>query len=333
VAEDPPRPSGPSPVDELLPHAAAAPSRAPDQRGSGLGSLAAAAIGGLIVLAGGAGLMAVGALPGGGGSDPAATDAVRVLDQRVSALGTRIDALPAPAPDLSQRLAAVETAVADRPVAGPDLSAEVAALSSRLDALATAPASQTDLGPLTERLDALARDLDALRQQVAVAADVAPRIASLDGTVGEVRQSVETIRGDLSGITAEVTAVRTDLARVSEAGAARDKAIADAGARVDEIVARLDEGPKGGEIAALSLAVTSLASRVAAGEPFAADLAVVRTEAADVEGLDSLAANAETGVPTIETLAADFPADAVLSATALPGDGALVDRLFAGAKS
>jgi uroporphyrinogen-III synthase len=331
--DEPPRASGAYPVDEPLPRAAAAAPRAPDQRGSGLGSLAAAAIGGLIVLAGGAGLMAVGAFPGGGGTDPAATDAVRVLDERVSALGTRLDALPAPAPDLSQRLAAVETAVADRPAAGPDLTADIAALSSRLDALATAPAAQADLGPLTERIDALARDIDALRQEIAAAADVAPKITALDGTVGEVRQSVETIRGDLSGVTAEVAAVRTDLAAASDAGAARDKAIADAGARVDEIVARLDEGPKGGEIAALSLAVTSLASRVAAGEPFAADLALVRTEAADVEGLDGLVASAETGVPTIEVLAADFPADAILSAMAVPGDGALVDRLFAGAKS
>jgi uroporphyrinogen-III synthase len=305
------------------------PTRDADRRG-GLGTLAAAVVGGLVVLAGAAGLVATGAIPTGGGADPATSEAIRALDARVSAVDGRLQDLP-PA-DLAARLASLEAAVAERPaVSGPDLSGEIAALSARIDALPTAPAAAAvDLGPVEQRLDAVGTEIETLKAEAAAGATLTQRLDALEAAVGDLRTAVETARADLSAV---IGRLRSDRAAAGEAAGARDAAIAGATTRIDEIVSRLDAGPKGGEIAALSLAVTSLASRVAAGEPYAADLDLVRAAAPDAEGLDVLSEGAATGVPTVEALAARFPARAILAARLPQADGAIVDRLFAGAKS
>jgi uroporphyrinogen-III synthase len=317
---------------EPPPEASARPARPEPVHRGGLGALAAAAIGGLVVLAGGAGLIYSGALPVGGGSDPGADDQIRLINERVADLGDRLAALPAPAQDLAQRVAAIEAAVAERPAAPADLSGDFAALAERVDALASRPAdgAAADLAPLTARIDAIANELEPLKRQAEMGSGLAGRVDSLDASLSEVRAALDQAQ---SGFAAEIASIRADVTAAREAGAARDAALADAAGRIDGIVARLDAGPKGGEIAALSLAVTSLASRVAAGEPFEADLEMVRTAAPDTEGLATLAASAGTGLPTIEALAASFPAEAILAARVPQAEGPVVDRLFAGAKA
>ncbi len=328
---------------------AAMPPAAPQRQGSMGSSLLAAAVGGLIVLAGGAALVAGGVLPVGGDREE-----VAALESRLAELDQRVAALPA-APggdgDLAGRLDALEQGLAGAAPSG-DLAAAVEDLRARVEEIAAAPAGGADLAATGSRLDELAGAVDQLRGELAAAGagDLAPRVdeivgavnalsgrveeiaaavSSVSGRMDEMAGAVESLRSDVSGLGQTVTSLGDTVAGREQAVAA----IPDLAGRIQAIEDRLAAGPKGGEIAALSLAVTSLASRVAAGEPFAADLAIVRDAAPDIEGLNRLAESAETGVPTVEELAASFPLDAILASRVPSAEGSVVDRLFAGAKS
>lgn len=294
-----------------------------DRKRSAFGSsLIAAAVGGLIVLAGGAALFAGGLL-----APDTDGDAIARLEDRMTDLDTRIEGFAAEgSTELSDRLAAVETAVAG--AGSDDLAGTVDALRSRIDELSAAPAAGGDTADLTGRIDEIAASVEALRSEVAAGAgdDLAGRIDGIAADVTSLSERVDGLVTTAEQLQAAIDGLTRDLGAGSETVAALD-------ARVGDIERRLDEGPKDGEIAALSLAVTSLASRVAAGEPFEADLALVRSAATDVEGVDALGADAAAGLPTVDALAAAFPADAILAARIPSEDTGVVDRLFDGAKA
>ncbi len=340
---------------------------APIRQNGVLAPLAAAFAGGLVVLLGGAGLMASGLIgpqsapPAASPETVAAIEArVNDLDSRVGELASRplgdpaladrisnlaktVAALPASAPpppgdpEVASRVSALEEALKTAP---PTSAPEISELRAELQALSVkvnAPAP--DLGP---RIDELAGTIENLRTQadetraaLAALTKAPPAIdparieglersvAELDGRLDGLNQSLTEARSSLE---AAVNAVQTATAETATANGA----LAD---RVQTIETRIDAGPKGGEIAALSLAVTSLATKVAEGEPFAADLALVRQAAPDDAGLTALEPVAASGVDTVDRLAADFPVDAILAARPVDADNGVMSRMLSGAKS
>lgn len=288
--------------------------------------------------------------------DPGLADRLSALEQKVSALPPPQDA------EFAQRLADVESQVKTLPAAAApadvaDLRSAMDALTRRVDALPTPPA---DLSP---RLDQLAGAVDQLKQAADAGRaeldtlsarpvvdparldalesslnDLASRVDGLDKAITSTRSSLEDAvakaRDTLDGQVSEVRkSLSDDVATLRDATQKAAGSVDDLAGRVKSIEDRLDAGPKGGEIAALSLATTTLASRVESGAPFAADLAVVEKTAPDLAEVAALKPFADRGVATLDALAASFPVDAILSARPVDRSAGVVDRLLSGAKS
>lgn len=317
-----------------------------------LSQLAAAAIGGLVVLAGGAGLFASGVL--GPGEPPAAAtpEQVSALEAKLADVTARLENTPASEPvnlgPLEQRLAALEQRPA--PTGGED----VAGLRADLDALAARIGEAgSEAGPnLAPDLEAIRSAVTAVEQGLAEtrsaldalppAADPAElarlgetvggmngRLDELDRRIGTLAETVAATSGAIDELRGAVEDARSEAE--ASATALRD-ALAAVEGRVAAIEQRIDAGPKGGEIAALSLALTTLATKLDSGEPFAADLDLVRAGAGDAD-LSGLEAVAETGVPTVDALVASFPADAIAAARPVDPSAGVFDRVLTGAKS
>lgn len=412
IRREPETPSAAEAVAEAPPSATAEPSPAvrgaedasAQRRGGLLAPLAAAVIGGAVVLTGGAILYGSGAL-----DRPlpptVAPEVVSALDSRVAALDTRVGELgtqlaqpsaPATDPALAERIAALETALADLRAApagtDPALAQRVQDLATRVEALpAEPPIPEPDprIDQLSEAVNALGGDADALRQTVdGLKASLDEARARLEqianapppvepARISTIETAIQQIREESSGVGEQLAALTTGLeeakaaaasaasaaeaapaaaaeqatgiatrsaeearAAVEAAAAASRTAVERIGseqqavaARVADIEKRLDAGPKGGEIAALSLAITTLGTKIAAGEPFESDLAVIQGAAPDVAEVGDLQVVAAEGVDTIDALRASLPADAMASARPVVAGDGVVGRLMSGAKS
>lgn len=193
--------------------------------------------------------------------------------------------------------------VADRLAAG---QTATETLASRIAALESKEAPTVDLAPLGARIDDLAARLDATEKAAAAKPVVDPA-------------AVKALEGRLSELASQLDALKTENATSAT--------------RLTTVEERLANAPKGGEIAALSLALTSLSGKIDAGLPFATDLALVAAAAPDLPGLEDLKAFADKGVPTRDQLLATLPVDAMLSRRPVdPGKG-WVDGFFDSAKS
>lgn len=254
-----------------------------DRGAGGTGRLLASAVFGAALALGGAGgvLYALGWLPPQAAPATSPTEGVAVdlssLQSRIDELTTRLDQQAGQPPAdgaLADRLAALESEVKALPAAG--------ASAAATDKLAA------DLAALSERVDGLA------------AAAVDP--AALSGLQAAV--------SDLKG---RLTANETAVAALAAAREAADGGLKTLAGRVEAVEGRLDAGPKGGEIAALSLAAVGLSAKVAAGLPFVTELDLAAAAAPDLAGLDRLRPLAATGVPTFDALAAALPVEAMLS--------------------
>lgn len=207
--------------------------------------------------------------------------------------------------------------VADRLAAG---QTATETLAGRLAALEGRETPAVDLGPVgsrlddvTARLDDLATRLDAAEKTAAARPEVDPAtISALDGRLSG-------LDGRLAGLVSSVDALKAESA--------------DTARRLTAVDERLAKAPKGGEIAALSLAVTSLSGKIDAGLPFAADLQVVAAAAPDLPGLDDLKPLADTGVPTRDRLLATLPVDAMLARRPAEVGADWMDGLMQSAKS
>ena len=193
--------------------------------------------------------------------------------------------------------------VADRLAAG---QATTETLANRIAALEGREAPVVDLAPLGARIDDLATRQDAAEKTAAARPVINPAtITALEGRLTELASATEALKAEN----------------------------ATAAARLATIEERLANAPKGGEIAALSLALTSLSGKIDSGLPFATDLAMVAAAAPDLPGLDDLKAFADKGVPTRDQLLATLPVDAMLARRPVePGKG-WVDGFFDSAKS
>ncbi|WP_075214168.1 uroporphyrinogen-III synthase [Mongoliimonas terrestris] len=382
------------------PVAAAMPPRTPERRSGGLGAFAAALLGGVVTLAGGAGLLASGVLDPylGRGTDPAALSS---LQTRIAELDSQLAAArsaPATDPAVAERLAALETSVGGLP-SGSDpaiatLQGEVAALREAIDGLAPVrddvarlgeqlsavdaraiPADPTarldELAAAVEalrsgaegqrdtlqrlnaaaarpvvdpaRVDALQTELDGLGQRLAALdTTLGQRLGSLEGTVtqrlGTLNSSVGELKGQLDGavrdLTGRVDTAAADLRGEVESSVSGLRETVDPlTGRIESLETTLANQPDAASVAALSLAVTTLASKVTSGEPFATDLAVIRQTGTELPDLGPLEAHAETGVATTSELVNGFPVDRILDARPMDPNVGVWDRVVDGAKS
>jgi hypothetical protein len=244
--------------------------------GNGFVALVAAALlGGVVALGGGGGVLHYTGLLS---VAPAASgpDAIAALRTEVSGLATKLAALPPPVDvgDLSARVDTIETVLRDVGAAAPGAS----------DAALTA---------LNDEVGALSRQVSALATvDPAAAKATAATVASL----AERQKAIETSLAAL-------------MAAREQLGADNRQAVD----RLTQIEQRLNAAPKGGEIAALAMAATSLAGKVDAGLPFAVDLKLVDSAAPGLDGLEALRPLAARGVPTLDQLLTGMPVDAMMA--------------------
>ncbi|WP_237152882.1 hypothetical protein [Oryzibacter oryziterrae] len=294
-------------LTDPLPKADPKPATSDSQPGSGFAAaLVGALLGGAIALGGAYGLIASDllTLPN---PQPPQTQASAIdltpIQAELDKLAGRLDALngSGAASPLDQRVASLEEALKAAPV-GP--GSDVAALRKAVDDL-TARVSSTQAGApdVKPELDAIKTDLAALK---AAPPAVAPeRVAALEGRLASLSDKLD-------------------------AAAAASTALAE---RVSTIEARLAAGPKGGEIAALSLAVTSLSSKIASGASFEPEFALVAAAVPDLPDLDSLKPLAAIGVPTQDQLLASLPKEAMAAARPVDAGNGVIEGLMSSAKS
>jgi hypothetical protein len=192
-------------------------------------------------------------------------------------------------------------------------SETLAALQAQLAELASAEAPSeapaVDLSPVTDRIDAIGTRLD----------DTAAAIETLTGRVATLEER-PVFSGDVSADAAEAAeavAAMEERMRAQEEEAARlaadaeaaqaeaAEAIAAAEAEAQAAAAAAEEEARAATAAAQAeAALQSLRLAVTSGEPYAGALDAI---GAAVEVPEALAANADTGVPSLETLQDDFP--------------------------
>lgn len=193
--------------------------------------------------------------------------------------------------------------VADRLAAG---QAATETLAGRIATLEGQEAPVVDLAPLNARIAELGTRVDAAEKVVEAKPTIDPQaISALETRLTELVSAAEALRADN----------------------------ATAAARLSTIEERLSNAPKGGEIASLSLALTSLSGKIDAGLPFATDLAVIAAAAPDLAGLDDLRTIADRGVPTRDQLLATLPVDAMLARRPVEAGKGWVDGFVDSAKS
>ncbi|WP_370676394.1 uroporphyrinogen-III synthase [Pleomorphomonas sp. PLEO] len=179
-------------------------------------------------------------------------------------------------------------------------------LADRIASLEGKEIPAIDLAPLGARVDDLAARLDAAEKAAAAQPVIDPaEISALQGRAAELASTTDALKAENASAVARLAAI-------------------------DE---RLANAPKGGEIAALSLALTSMSGKIDAGLPFTTDLAMIAAVAPDLPGLDSLKAFADKGVPTRDRLLASLPVDAMLARRPVEAGKGWVDGFFDSAKS
>lgn len=262
----------------------------------------------------------------------------------------------AAAPDLSgieQRLAKLEAT----PPTGDGQS--LSALGERLAALeARAPRTPPDLTALTGRVEALEQSLKGLAETAAKGGSV-PDAAALGTAVGEAEQRlqarIDAALGDaatvdktaIDDLEQEVAALKKRVGALAEGGASPGTVPADSDlaalnerigkleAALPGLTAAIDTGVSQAKDAALALAFANLRDAVAAGRPYATELAALKALAPEDGRLAALAPQADSGIPTLPELARSFTAasETALASAATPAEATYLDSLLKSAQS
>ena len=240
--------------------------------------------------------------------DPSRTTAMETelgsLRKQVAGLAER------PQADLSGLTGRIDGTEADLK----GMKAAAAALQSRIDALPTAPpAPNTDWkGPLDDLASKVAAAAQADKEAQQRNAALGDKLVAVDAQASALKTSVENLDKRVAPIEAERVASKS-ADRVTEAR----------------------QNGSAAETRAAPLAVTAQAvlRAVDAGQPFAADLAVLKTLGADPAALERLKDVADTGAPTTKDLRAALSTlrDQIVAEAAPAPSGSYMDRLMAGA--
>ena len=234
---------------------------------------------------------------------------------------------------LSARLDALEDSV-DAAQASAVASAE-AALETRLSGLREDIDALADMDADTERLDRLARRLSILEaageRDGASPEEVTRSLSALTGRADALSERFDSLNERIGAGTAAaednatgIEAVQADIAALGEQVTALETDMAGLASAPDDSADRLGK-------AALALAEIEAAAR--RGQPFPAALSDLSAARPDTGVIGTLSEIAQTGAPTLETLAARYPemAASVRKAAAPQTDGGaagLAGRIF-----
>ena len=275
----------------------------------------------------------------------------------LSLFWNKLPARNAAAPDLTTiegRLAKLESAP---PPAGD--TAALGALDARVKTLEDRKVeTPPDLSDLTSRVTRLEESINALAETAKEGGSV-PDAAALDAKIGDLEQRLQgkidsalaAQRGesttDLKDLQKEVEALKAKLGALAEAHLAGDTSdlapqlttldqrIAKLEATLPELSTAIDRSSASAKSGAAAIAFANLRNAVAAGRPYAAELAALKSLIPDLGDLGALASHAETGIPTVAALADTLTklAEASAAPTPAPAQTSILDSMMASAKS
>jgi hypothetical protein len=263
----------------------------------------------------------------------------------------------AAAPDLApieSRLSKLESA----PAPAGDAAA-LGALDSRIKTLEERKVeTPPDLSDLTSRVTRLEGSMNALAETAKEGGSV-PDAAALDAKIGDLEQRLQgkidsalaaqqgESTTDLKDLQKEVEALKAKLGALAEAHLAGDTSdlapqlttldqrIAKLEAALPELSTAIDRSSASAKSGAAAIAFANLRNAVAAGRPYAAELAALRSLIPDPGDLGALPSHAETGIPTVPELSASLTKLAQASAAQppAPAETSILDSMMASAKS
>ncbi|HET7851399.1 MAG TPA: mitofilin family membrane protein [Methyloceanibacter sp.] len=263
----------------------------------------------------------------------------------------------AAAPDLTQinsRLSKLESAPAPE-----GDSAALGALDSRIKTLEERKVeTPPDLGDLPSRVARLEESMNALAETAKEGGSV-PDAAALDAKIGDLEQRLQAkidsalaaqqsdTTTDVKDLQKEVEALKAKLGALAEAHLAGDTSdLAPQLTTLDQRIAKLEtalpelstaigRSAASAKSGAAAIAFANLRNAVAAGHPYAAELAALRSLIPDPGDLGALPGHAETGIPTVADLSAGLTklAEASAAAPAAPAGTSILDSMMASAKS
>jgi hypothetical protein len=263
----------------------------------------------------------------------------------------------AAAPDLTlvnSRLAKLESAP---PPAGD--TAALGALDARVKTLEDRKVeTPPDLSDLTSRVTRLEESINALAETAKEGGSV-PDAAALDAKIGDLEQRLQgkidsalaaqqgESTTELKDLQKEVEALKAKLGALAEAHLAGDTSdlapqlttldqrIAKLEATLPELSTAIDRSSASAKSGAAAIAFANLRNAVAAGRPYAAELAALKSLIPDSGDLGVLPSHAETGIPTVAALASDLTKLAETSAAPAPAPAqtSILDSMMASAKS
>jgi hypothetical protein len=260
------------------------------------------------------------------------------------------------APDLTlvnSRLSKLESA--PPPAGDPALGALDARIKTLEDRKVETP---PDLSDLTSRVTRLEGSMNALAETAKEGGSV-PDAAALDAKIGDLEQRLQGKidsalaaqqgegTADLKDLQKEVEALKAKLGALAEAHLAGDTSdlapqlttldqrIAKLEAALPELSTAIDRSSASAKSGAAAIAFANLRNAVAAGRPYAAELAGLKSLIPDPGDLGALPLHAETGIPTVAALADTLTKLAETSAAAppAPAETSILDSLMASAKS
>ncbi len=303
------------------------PKKAPEtkQQRSGFSPMTAIA-GGVVALAGAAGLQWAGLLaaPGAGTGSEALSVAVSEMRDRVTTMEQSVSGLP----EQSRSLA--EQAVSQALSKTGEMSAAVDGVRLQLEAIDAKVAGLEKAISGGEAGD------------TAAISRIASRLDALETTSARLEQSVADA-GAAAEIAGKLTALETQLLTVSDSAALGNDALS---ARIDDLagevsklsaaIAAQSEQPR----VARAIAAAALKSAIDRGLPFMSELetyaAVANPGGAPDPNVEALSGLAAAGVPTVSALQKGMAAAAdsiIAAANSMPEDAGVVDRLFSSARS
>jgi hypothetical protein len=260
------------------------------------------------------------------------------------------------APDLTlvnSRLSKLESA--PPPAGDPALGALDARIKTLEDRKVETP---PDLSDLTSRVTRLEGSMNALAETAKEGGSV-PDAAALDAKIGDLEQRLQGKidsalaaqqgegTADLKDLQKEVEALKAKLGALAEAHLAGDTSdlapqlttldqrIAKLEAALPELSTAIDRSSASAKSGAAAIAFANLRNAVAAGRPYAAELAGLKSLIPDPGDLGALPLHAETGIPTVAALADTLTKLAETSAAAppAPAETSILDSMMASAKS
>jgi hypothetical protein len=238
---------------------------------------------------------------------------------------------------LDARLARLEGMPRDRSATPADLNQKTLdELASRIGKLEAAPARPSSDAAAANRLSSVEGELRALSESVGLLGRRSDDVAS---AVRDARQRADTAAGALTELTQKVTPSPAEASKKFEVelqnAISRLSALERAQKLTETELAKQERPENRDESGRLAVATTALYAAVERGQPFAPELAAVKSLARDNAPLVTLEPFAATGMPTASALARELSAlvPSVLAAAGTPqGVGGLLEKLQANAE-